>query len=190
VSSHRARGFGRYVALRTAAPRHAAGSQARRTGALPRIGSRRPGPVYLVAGVLSLLGLSLIGLRVAQVESTPRASGPPPRITLPAPVLSMPAPYRPKWSTARAVRQAAKRRPPVLLGRPGPEALTRYCRHLIGPLGQAVPDGGDWICRSLSGVTKQIRIGRACRFLYDDRAWGVPGDTRHPRCWRCYRDGP
>ena len=138
-----------------------------------------------------MISLTLIGLRVAQTESTPRSAAvPAPRISQPAPVLSLPSPYRPKWPTARAVRQAAKQRPPVLLGTPGQEALTRYCPHTTGPYGRAIADGGDWVCRPLFGAPVPIRLGRACRFLYGDRAWGVRTGSGDPQTWRCYRNGP
>ena len=118
MPSHRARGFGRYLALRTAVPRHAAGRPA---------GSRRLPPLLVLAGLLSTVSAGVIVLRLEQTGGTPRASVPPPRITAPPPGTRLPPPYRFKWSTARAVRQAAKARP-VLLGRAGPEALDRGWR--------------------------------------------------------------
>jgi hypothetical protein len=118
VPSHRARGFGRYIAFRTAVPRHAAGRPARR---------RRLTPLLIAAGLFGTLGGGLLGWRLDQ-PGPPRAAAPLPRITAPTPGLRLPPPYRPRRPSAQAVRPAAKPRP------------------ALGPAGPAAPDPKGWRC--------------------------------------------
>jgi hypothetical protein len=141
----------------------------------------------LVAGLLSATGVTLIALRVDQLGTVP---SPAPQVRNPPPVLRLPAPYRPHWAVAQALRQAAKPRPPVLLGAADPEALTRYCHHRTGPFSEAVQVSGAWTCRPPLGQPKRIKMGKVCRFLYGDRAWPRRVDQDDSRSWRCYRTGP
>ena len=178
MPSHRARGFGRYVRFRAALPRHAATGPA---------GPRRLTPLFLVAGLLSATGVTLIALRVDQLGTLP---SPTPQVEAPPPVVRVPVPYRPQWAVAQVFRQAAKHRPPVLLGAADTDALTRYCIHKTGPLSEAALISGGWTCKPLFGRPAKIRIAKACRFLYGEEAWARPADRDDPRSWRCYRTGP
>jgi len=101
VPCHRASGFGRYVAFRTAVPRHAA-RPARR---------RRLTPLLVIAGLLGTLSTGLLAMLLDQPGGTPEASVPQPRVSAPSPGLRLPPPYRFQGSSPRAVWQAAKPRP-------------------------------------------------------------------------------
>lgn len=159
MPSHRARGFGRYVAFRATAPRHAAPQPGRPVGDSGDVGRRRTTPVFVLAGILGLGGLlglvgaGLIALVLEETVSGPREYVTPPEASLPPRTLTLPSPHRPEWSDPHAVRQTAKRRPPPVFATPA-----------------------------------ETSIGTPCGFLSDDQGWGLLGDTGDPRSWRCYHN--
>jgi hypothetical protein len=205
TARHRAGGIGRLVALRAAAPRHAAAPAVSADGAtmeLPVLRSRHWPMAVAVLAVLMLVAVTPLVFRRPDASQVavplPTVSIPPPPTGTVTP--SAPASRRP----LQAVRQAAKARPapssapgsvaPVLLGPATdtdlPALLGSYCRVTYGRLTLAASTSDGWFCAPLGRATTAIDMDAMCRWRYGTAAWADLGDDTDPRSWRCYRDGP
>jgi hypothetical protein len=172
VIAHRARGFGRYVALRRATPRHHHTDE-------QDVSDRRP-LLILLAIVVAVVAGTVTATARWSPDARPRAAVTPPAASVPPPVTVTPS-FRSGLAAARAVPRGAKATA-VLLGPDGAEALasalTTFCRD-----GTAVVIDGDWTCGGAP-----IDMDEACACLYDDDAWAGMLNDDDPRSWRCYRD--
>ena len=179
---HRAGGFGRYVAFTTAAPRHAVQQQ------------RQVPPV--VSGGLAVVlwtsggALGAVAANLHEADTVPRAAVRLPAISIPIPPTAWPTPSMSgaRWSASRAVPQAAKVRPPVLLGLLRDGRLTTYCRALRGSSNVAVVTDDGWACRPVANGRGLLSMNAVCRWFYGDSAWAGMIDDNDPDTWRCYRD--
>jgi len=167
VPSHRARGLGRFLALRPARPRH------RRAGPPPP--TRR---ILTTCVALSTLGVVLIGARLAQTEiRRPERTALP---LFPPAAADAPPAYTPDRAAARARPQRRKQRPPVALGALTEATLTPYCVEQAGPLTVAVRTGDRWVCRPFLGTPRPIDLTAACRFAFGPAAYAVSGSCYRP----------
>jgi hypothetical protein len=171
VIAHRARGFGRYLALRRATPRHHTDEQ--------EVSDRRP-LLILLAIVVAVVAGTVTATARWSADVTPPAVVTPPTVTVsPSPTVT--PSHRSGLSAAHGVPQRAKATA-VLLGPDSAEALastlTEFCRD-----GIAVVTDGDWTCGGAP-----IDMDKACACLYDDDAWAGMLNDDDPRSWRCYRD--
>ena len=93
-------------------------------------------------------------------------------------------------SRYRAVRQAAKARPPVLLGpRRLSISMISYCEAATTRSTGASPTADGWRCDRPT-APQMIDMDAACRWLFDENAWAGMLDDDDAQTWRCYRDGP
>jgi hypothetical protein len=170
AARHRAGGFGRSVAFRTPAPRHAAAAPNRV-------------PAGVGAGLVILLGPIAGGLAAVAVDAYRDGSTPGPP---PAPVTSRSAP--PASAPREGVPHAATLRTPVLLGLLRHTRLTSYCRTTYGPdITAALSDDG-WMCWPPDTGRGLIDMDAVCRWRYGDDGWAGMTDDSDPTTWRCYRD--
>jgi hypothetical protein len=195
TARHRAGGIGRLVALRTAAPRHAA-------GAAPELRKSRPWHRPLCLGALALVMLAAVTPLALPEPRTPRVAVPLPVVSIPQPPTATDAPTARR--TLRAVRQAAKAGPapssaapsvaPVLLGPATaaelPALLGSYCRAAYGGRTLAASTADGWVCAPRGRAPVPLGMDPMCRWRYGDAAWADLGSDTDPRSWRCYRDGP
>jgi hypothetical protein len=141
-----------------------------------------------VIGTLAVMDAILGGLVLRPAHDDGRtglAAAPLPRITIPAP----PTPAARTLAPARAQRQAAKARPPVLLGPAHLAAsLTAYCRAQVSGALRAGMTGDGWQCARALVRPVAIDMDAACRWLYGEDAWSGMIDDTDQRTWRCYRD--
>jgi hypothetical protein len=169
VIAHRARGFGRYLALRRATPRHHIDEQ---------VSDRRP-LLILLAIVVAVVAATFTVTSRWSLDDRPRAVVTRPTVSASPPVTVTPS-FRSGLSAVRGVPQAVATA--VLLGPDSAEALasalTAFCRD-----GPAVVTEGDWTCGGAP-----IDMDQACVCLYDDDAWAGMLNDDDPRSWRCYRD--
>jgi hypothetical protein len=170
AARHRAGGFGRSVAFRTPAPRHAAVA-------------RNRAPSTVGAGLVILLGPIAGGLAAVAVDAY--RSGSPP-VPLPAPVTSRSVP--PTSVPRQGVPHAAALRPPVLLGLLPHARLTSYCRTTYGAHITAALSDDGWMCWPPDSGRGLIDMNAVCRWRYGDDGWAGMTDDSDPATWRCYRD--
>jgi hypothetical protein len=171
---HRAAGFGRYLSLAPARPRHA----------LPV--TDRPLRRDLLAGGAAAVVLCTAGGALGAVAANVRDAGTAPVAGVPLPVISFPAPAVPVALGAKdAVRQAAKIRPPVYLGPLGVTQLTTYCRAHAGAATTAVVIDDGWAC---GPNAEPLSMNAVCRWWHGRAAWSGMIDDNDPDTWRCYRD--
>jgi hypothetical protein len=143
-----------------------------------------------VIGTLAAADLVLGGLLLHPAGDgggTPVAATSLPSISVPPPPTAA-VPER-TLSPERGLRQAAKVRPPVLLG---PKdltlSLTAYCRAtLVGAVG-ASAHGAGWTCDHPPAAARAVDMDAACRWLYGPAAWAKLLDAHDQQSWRCYRD--
>jgi hypothetical protein len=170
AARHRAGGFGRSVAFRTPAPRHAAPA-------------RNDVPVAVGAGLALLLGPMAGGVAAVTVNAHRHGSSPPNA----APVASRSVP--PTSVPRHGVPTAAKLIPPVLLGLLPHARLSSYCRSTYGPhITAALSDDDDWTCWPPHTGRGLIDMDAVCRWRYGDDGWAGMIDDNDPTTWRCYRD--
>lgn len=170
AARHRAGGFGRSVAFRTAAPRHAAQAPSRV-------------PVVVGAGLAILIGPVAGALAAFAVNAYRDGSARPHH---PAPATSRPAPPAslPREGVPHAVRLAS----PVMLGMLTHGRLTAYCRTTYGPdITAALTDDG-WLCWPPDTGRGLIDMDAVCRWRYGDDGWAGMTNDNDPATWRCYRD--
>jgi hypothetical protein len=169
AARHRAGGFGRSVAFRTPAPRHAA---AEPSGA----------PIAVGAGLLILLGPIAGGLAAVAVDAYRNGSP----VSPPAPATSHPVP--PASVPREGVPHGAKLRTPVLLGLLPHARLTSYCRTTYGAdITAALSDDG-WTCWPPDTGRGLIDMDAVCQWRYGDDGWAGMINDSDPTTWRCYRD--
>jgi hypothetical protein len=211
TARHRAGGVGRLLAVRTAAPRHAA-PEPFTAGATLEIRLPRPRrrPLALALAVLAVLLLAAVTPLARREPETPQVAVPLPAISVPPPPTAArtasPAATR---RALQAIRQAAKASPApsatptsapattvprVLLG-PASDAdvgplLASYCRETYGRFSLAVATAESWVCARLGRAVVAVDMDAMCRRRYGDSAWADLGRATDPRSWRCYRDGP
>lgn len=215
TARHRAGGVGRLLAIRTAAPRHAARPEQPADAATIEIRAVRPRRRGRLLAVLAVPILAAATPLAFRESGTPRAAVPLPVVSLPRPpaVSEPPAPATTRRSL-QAVRQAAKISPVpssasasapasapastgvprVLLG-PATDAdvgplLGSYCRATYGRFSIAAATADGWACARLGRATVAVDLNAMCRWRYGDRARAEPGRAGDPGSWRCYRDGP
>jgi hypothetical protein len=176
---HRGPGQGRYGAP---PPRHPAAQFG---------GIRLRRAFVAVIGTLAAADLALSGLLLHEPGGddggTPVAATPLPAISIPPPPTAA-APQR-TLSPERALRRAAKVRPPVLLG---PQdlalALTGYCRATVAGAVGASAHAAGWTCDRPPAAASAVDMDAACRGLYGPHAWSAMLDDTDQQSWRCYRD--
>ena len=200
TARHRAGGVGRLIAVRTAAPRHAAAPAPFAGGATLELRVLRPRRWPLVLAGLALALLAAVTPLALREPGTPQAAVPLPVVSIPPPA----AEPSPAGRTLHAVRQAAKASPtptsaapsvpPVLLGPASgaelPALLGSYCRATYGRLTLAASTADGWVCAPLGRAPVPLAMDPMCRWRYGDAAWADLGSDTDPRSWRCYRDGP
>ena len=199
TARHRARDVGRLLALRTAAPRHAA------DGAPAEVRALRPRRWPLALGLLALSMLAAVTPLAFRAPGTPQVAVPLPLVSIPAlPTVTEPPSPSPSRRAPQAVRQAVKAEPeptsatpstaPVLLGPATgaelPALLGSYCRATYGRLTLAASTPDGWVCAPLGRATVALDMDAMCRWRYGDSGWADLGRESDPRSWRCYRDGP
>jgi hypothetical protein len=170
VIAHRARGFGRYLALRRATPRHHTDEH--------EVSDRRP-VLILLAIVVAVVAGTVTATARWSTDVAPPAVVAPPTVSVPPPATVTPS-FRSGLPSAHGVPQRAATA--VLLGPGGTEALASALTEFCGD-GTAVVTDGDWTCGGAP-----IDMDKACVSLYDDEAWAGMLDDDDPRSWRCYRD--
>jgi hypothetical protein len=198
VTVHRARGFGRYLALRRATPRHHVDDQLE--------SDRRP-LLILFAIVAAVVAGTLVMTARWSPGVTPRSAATSPTVSIPATATGTPS-FRSGLSAARGAPSAGRPSagPPAPTPSPKPSspkpsgpqpAAAEPTAVLLGPEGavalaailtdycgaRAVVVEGDWTCKG-----KPIDMDKACVFRYDEDAWAGMLNDDDPRTWRCYRD--
>ena len=166
AARHRAGGFGRSVAFRISAPRHAAPAPTR------TLAVAGAGLAILVGAVAALAGNALR-------HGSDLPSSPAPATSRPVPPASVPH---------QGVPHAAGLTAPVLLGRLSGDRLRSYCRAAFGHgISAALSDDG-WMCWPPDTGRGLIDMDAVCRWRYGDDGWAGMIDDADPATWRCYRD--